>query len=348
MLYCIKKISVGEQNMINDLHKKLKKNVSPMYLLVGTEDFLLQEAENLIVKAALQGEVDDFNYQTYDLKEAYLSEALEDAQTPSFFGGNKVIIIKSCVFLTAQKEKIVQDIEPLFDYIDNPAPFTTVVFIAPYEKLDERKKVTKALKKQVELVECHPVEVNNLDGWIKEQFIGNVTITKEAIEKLKLLVGNNLSILKLECEKLQLFIGNEGEVTEDLVEMMVAKTIEQNVFSLIEKTAVRQTTDALKILHELLYIGEEPIKIVALLASQFRLLYGIKQFSSSGYSNNQIASSVGVSPGRVFYGQKQANNFQVSELKEAIRLIAEVDYKMKTGQGDKILILEMLILQLNK
>ncbi|WP_179194931.1 DNA polymerase III subunit delta [Bacillus sp. EAC] len=334
--------------MITDLHKKLKKDVSPMYLLVGTEDFLLQEAETAIVKAALQGEIDDFNFQTYDLKEAYLSEALEDAQTPSFFGGHKVIIIKSCAFLTAQKEKIVQDIEPLFDYIENPSPFTTVVFVAPFEKLDERKKVTKALKKLVEIVECHPVEVNNLDSWITEQFSGNVSISKGAVETLKLLVGNNLSILKLECEKLQLFVGDEGEVTAELVELMVAKTIEQNVFSLIEKTAARQTTDALKILHELLYIGEEPIKVVALLASQFRLLYEIKQLSSNGYSNNQIASSVGVSPGRVFYGQKQANHFQASELKEAIRLIAKADYNMKTGQGDKVLILEMLILQMNK
>lgn len=334
--------------MITDLHKKLKKNLSPMYLLIGAEDFLLQEAENLIVKAALQGEIDDFNFQSYDLKEAYLGDALEDAQTPSFFGGHKVIIVKSCLFLTAQKEKLVQDIEPLFDYLENPSPFTTVVFIAPFEKLDERKKVTKAIKKHVELVECHPVEVNNLDGWIKEQFSGSVTITNDAVESLKLLVGNNLSILKLECEKLQMFIGEEGQVNAELVELMVPKTIEQNVFSLIEKIAARQTTDALKILHELLFVGEKPIKVVALLASQFRLLYGIKQLSNSGYSNNQIASSVGVSPGRVFYGQKQANHFQAKELKEAIRLIAEVDYKMKTGQGDKILLLEMLILQMNK
>lgn len=334
--------------MITDLHKKLKKSVSPIYLLVGTEDFLLQEAENIIVKAALQGEIDDFNFQTYDLKEAFLGDALEDAQTPSFFGGHKVIMIKSCTFLTAQKEKNVQDVEPLFEYIENPSPFTTVVFVAPYEKLDERKKVTKALKKQVELVECHPVEVNNLDSWIKDQFIGNVKITNDGIETLKLLVGNNLSILKLECEKLQLFIGDEGEVNAELVELMVAKTIEQNIFSLIEKIAARKTTEALKILQELLYVGEEPIKVIALLASQIRLLYEIKQLSSNGYSNNQIASSVGVSPGRVFYGQKQSNLFQVNELREAIKLIAKADYNMKTGQGDKVLILEMLILQMNK
>lgn len=334
--------------MITDLQKKLKKNVSSMYLLLGTEEFLIQEAESAIVKAALHGEIDDFNFQTYDLKEAYLSEALEDAQTPSFFGGNKVIVLKSCAFLTAQKEKIVQEIEPLFDYIEDPAPFTTIIFIAPYEKLDERKKITKALKKHVELVDCQPLEVNNLDGWIKEQFSSNIVITNDAIDSLKQLVGNNLSILKLECEKLQLFIGEEGEINSDIVGMMVAKSVEQNVFSLIEKIAARQTTEAMKILHELLYVGEEPIKVVALLASQFRLLFQIKLLSNDSYSNNQIASAVGVSPGRVFYGQKQANHFHLNELKEAIRLIAETDFHMKTGQGEKVLLLEMLILQLNK
>jgi DNA polymerase-3 subunit delta len=101
------------------------------------------------------------------------------------------------------------------------------------------------------------------------------------------------------------------------------------------------------IFRELLAVGEEPIKILALLANQFRLIYGIKNLSSSGYSNNQIASSLSVSPGRIFYGQKQANLFEDKELKHIIQLIAETDYAMKTGQADKILLTEMLMLKMN-
>jgi len=333
--------------MLKDLEKRLKSNVAPMYLLVGTEEYLLEKAEDLIVNEVLKGEVDDFNFQSYDMKETQVSVALEDAQTPSFFGNNKVIIVKPCIFLTAQKEKLIQNIDSLTEYIEDPSPFTTLIFVAPFEKLDERKKITKLLKKHTELVECKPIEIDNLTDWIKQHFPPTITITEDAIQKIKDLVGSNLSILNSECEKLALYIGDSGEITAELVEKMVAKTIEQNVFSLVEKIAARNTTEALTIFRELLAVGEEPIKILALLASQFRLIYGIKNLSSNGYSNNQIASSLSVSPGRVFYGQKQANLFEDKELKHIIQLIAETDYAMKTGQADKILLTELLMLKMN-
>ena len=41
---------------------------------------------------------------------------------------------------------------------------------------------------------------------------------------------------------------------------------------------------------ELLKIGEEPIKIIVLLANQFRLMYQSKLLTSKGYSEDDIAS----------------------------------------------------------
>lgn len=39
-------------------------------------------------------------------------------------------------------------------YLEKPAPYTILVLLAPYEKLDERKKITKLLKKKAAVVEA--------------------------------------------------------------------------------------------------------------------------------------------------------------------------------------------------
>lgn len=42
-----------------------------------------------------------------------------------------------------KKNKVEHDIDGLLKYLEYPLETTTLVFIAPYEKLDERKKSSK-------------------------------------------------------------------------------------------------------------------------------------------------------------------------------------------------------------
>ena len=52
-------------------------------------------------------------------------------------------------------------------------------------------------------------------------------------------------------------------------------------------------------------------------------------------------------PFRVKLAQEKTNQFQEHELLALINELAEVDYKMKTGQGDKAITLELLLLKLD-
>ena len=99
----------------------------------------INETIKLITTEALEEEDREFNVVTYDLEEAYLEDVVEDARTLPFFGERKVLLIKSPLFLTSQKEKLEQNIKILEEYIGEPSPFSILVFVAPYEKLDERK-----------------------------------------------------------------------------------------------------------------------------------------------------------------------------------------------------------------
>lgn len=328
------------------VHSNIKKGIfSPVYLMYGGESFFIDETIQLIIKTAVDEQDIEFNISVYDAEEVSIDEALEDATTPPFFGERKVVMIRSAQFLTGQKQKIEQNIKALERYIESPSPFTIFIVIAPYEKLDERKKITKLLKKQ-EVVESQVLDESKMKQWILNKAQENgIVITDPAVLLLEELVGMNVTVLSNEMEKLFIYVGEQGTITDELVMLLVPKSAEQNVFMLVENVIARNIPKALKILDELLYRQEEPIKILGLLASQFRLLYQVKECMQVGYSQQQIASRIGVHPYRVKLAGQKVRGFSVEELYAIMEELAEADYQMKTSGLDKKLVLEFFIMK---
>ncbi|SCB01339.1 DNA polymerase III subunit delta [Bacillus mycoides] len=334
---------------MSDIHKKIKKKqFAPLYVLYGTEAYFINETIKLITTYALEEEDREFNVVTYDLEEAYLEDVVEDAHTLPFFGERKVILIKSPLFLTAQKEKLEQNIKILEEYIGEPSPFSILVFVAPYEKLDERKKITKLLKKTADVIEANAMQVQDVQKWIVSRADEvHVHIDNASVSLLLELVGSNVTMLAKEMDKLTLYVGMGGEITPKLVTELVPKSVEQNVFALTEKVVKKDIAGAMQILDGLFTQQEEPIKLLALLVSQFRLLHQVKELQQRGYGQNQIASHIGVHPYRVKLAMNQTKFFSFEELKKVIIELAEADYSMKTGKMDKKLVLEFFLMRLN-
>lgn len=222
---------------MSEIHKKIKKKqFAPLYLIYGTEVYFINETIKLITTEALAEEDREFNVVTYDLEEAYLEDVIEDARTLPFFGERKILLVKSPLFLISQKEKLEQNLKILEEYVAEPSPFSIVVFVAPYEKLDERKKITKLLKKTADVVEASTMQVQDVRKWIVARVDEvHVHIEEAAVSLLLELVGSNVTMLAKEMDKLTLYVGIGGEITTGLVAELVPKSVEQNVFALTEK-----------------------------------------------------------------------------------------------------------------
>ena len=342
---------IGEHKiMIFNAWKDIKKKkLTSTYLLLGKESFLMQETVQLLVDAALVEEEKDFNLSVYDMEETSVEIAIEDAETLPFMGEKRVVIIKNPIFLTAEKkkDKVEHGIGKLEEYMNSPAPYTVLILLAPYEKLDERKKITKLIKKQSSVIELKALSDQESINWITtiaEQ--ENVYITKEATNELMVLTANDLMIMHQELKKLSTYVGDGGSITPDDVRLLVARSLEQNIFELIDHVIHRRSKEALQIFYDLLKNNEEPIKILSLLVTQFRLILHVKELSNTGYGQQQIASTVKVHPFRVKLAMQQAGLFHSEELANLLMGLAEADYEMKTGKKDKQLILELFLLKL--
>lgn len=337
---------------ITEIWKQIKqRHIAPIYLLFGTEEFLIKETKQLLLNAILTEDEKDFNLSVYDLEETPIEAALEDAETLPFLGDKKVIFLHNPHFLTSEKTKSKADhnLSRLGLYLKEPAPFSVLVFAAPYEKLDERKKITKELKRNAVVVEAKKPSERELKGWINARARADgIEMDADAVELMLTLVGTNMFMLMNEVDKLALYASDEKRIDVATVENLTARSLEQNVFTLIDKVVSRKLDEALRIYYDLLKQNEEPIKILALLSGQFRLIYQVKELARRGYGQQQIAGFLKTHPFRIKLAAKQAGQFTDEELTNIMKHLADADYQMKTGGMNKSLLVEMFLFHLKR
>lgn len=318
---------------------------NPIYLLYGNERFLIEEKR----KTLMGHDIDDIDINIYDMTEFPIEIALEDAETLPFLSDRRIVIVKNPFFLTSEKKlasqtEVEHDLKRLEQYLENPSSYATVIFEAPYAKLDERKKIVQLLKKSAQVIEANTLQQKEVYAWIhNESRKLKIEMDEDAVKQLYSLVGNDLQRLKNELEKLSLYAGEQRTVTKEAIDLLVARTLEDNIFVLVDHVVNKRMDEAFQTMLDLFEQKEEPIKIVALLARQFRIIAQVHALRNKGYTAKQMASYLKLHPFVIQKTMQQANKFSRSECHRMIQNLAEADYCMKTGKYDKHLLLEIIL-----
>lgn len=323
--------------------------VLPIYVCYGTEKYLQQEFINHLINKLIEPEQRAFAVSRYDLSETSLDMVLDDAETMPFLADKKIVIAKNALFFTGAKEstKVEHRMERLLDYMKSPVDYAVLIFVVDTDKLDERKKIVKALKDSQSAIPFLPLSVEELTKWmIRRAEKWEVTFGEGAIHKFILYTGAQLQLITTELEKLSLFVGSNGCITQELIGQLVVRNAEQNVFILMDEIVKQRLGHALAILHDLLKQREEPIKILLLIARQFRIMLQIKELEHQGYSQQQIASSIGAHPYAVKLASEQGRSYSLAKLSGMLSRLGELDFRMKSGKVDKALGLELFILEI--
>lgn len=313
-----------------------------IYLLYGKEEFLIQKEIDNIKK---ENELNDLDVNEYELDTVSLKEALEDAETISFFHDKKAVILNHCTFLTGTTKKgsIEQPIALLEEYIKHSNPSTILILVVFSEKLDERKKIVKMLKKEVIVKELN--QVANQEQFVKDLFHG-YQISRDDLNLFQKKVGNHLELLEQEAEKLKMASFQEKTITTELIQDITIQTIDLDIFGLIEAIVLKQKEKAMMMLDEMIKRGEEPLMILIMLANQFRIIYQAKELYQKGYTEKNIASMLSIHPFRIKKALEKGRMFSSEILLSYIKQLAELDYQIKNGGINKRLGLELFLLGL--
>ncbi|WP_222599205.1 DNA polymerase III subunit delta [Aquibacillus kalidii] len=331
------------------MKKIKKKQFSPIYLFYGTESYLVEDLKQQILSKGLTEEERDTNVSIYDLEDVSIQEVVADAETYPFFGERKIIIVNNPMFLKAKPDKtsVEHDVEVLQSYLLHPAEYSIIVFIAAYEKIDERKKITKLLKKQSEVVACEPIKEWDLGKWIDDIVRSLKVVMDDPVkEKLVQEIGTNLLMLKSEIEKMAIYVGEDQHITIETAEQLLSHNTNTSGLKLVDAVINKDLSSAIQIYKDLEKMNEDPIALVALLSSQFRTIYHVKILKQKGYGQQQMAQQLRVHPYVVKMSASREKNFSVNELKEIFHIFTDTDASIKRGRIEKSLAFELLLYQL--
>ena len=85
------------------------------------------------------------------------------------------------------------------------------------------------------------------------------------------------------------------------------------------------------------------MKILYMIIRQFRLIYQSSLLKEAGFSANDIPKMMSEKPFSVNKALSQSSYFNMIKLSKAYEYLAEIDVKIKRGQLDQRLALELLI-----
>lgn len=311
-----------------------------IYILYGTINYLINKEVNKIIK---ENNIDEINITKYDLTNTYLTDIINDASSMSLFDDKKIIIVNnSYIFTGTTKKALEQDTTILENYLNNINNNTILIFIVNNDKLDERKKITKLIKK-IGIVK----EFNNIDNisLVKELFDG-YNISTDNIKYLLERVGDDTTLLATEIEKIKIYKDTDKNITKDDITNLISKSLEVNNFKLIDAIINKNKNEAILLYQDRIKLNEEPIAIIIALANQIRIMYQVKQLYLNGYTENNIASILKIHPYRVKLANQNSKKYDSNILLNYLKQLADLDISIKTGKIDKQLGLELFILAL--
>lgn len=279
---------------------------------------------------------------TYDNN---MDSIIEDANTKNLFGDKKLIIVENSTFIN-ESDKL--DISPLETYLDNFNKDTYLIFTLISESVDTRRKIFKKIKEVGNIIAYEKIDnkffINYISDILKQN---NKKMEPRLIEEFLNKVGYDLGNIKNELEKLFILTNNE-KIEEEDIKSINTNNKEESLFSLIDSIVNKEIYKSIKLYRYFIDKNEEVIKIIAMLANKYRLIYQTKLLYQEGKNKYDISKILGVHSYAISLAITTSFKYTDSELIRILKELYNLDLDIKIGKVNDKFALEMFILKNSK
>jgi DNA polymerase-3 subunit delta len=270
---------------------KAKTAVANIYAVVGSDEAEVKRTAAELALKLTPPDAGDFGLETIDGAADNAEQAatrirstIEALRTLPFFGGAKLVWLKSANFLgddqKARAASVQSALEELTEALDEELG-NGITFLLSATEVDKRRSFYKSLAKRAELQIFDKLD-SNRSGWEEEalEIAGErakkrkLRFADDALELFVLLTGGDTRQIDNELEKIDIYLGEERTVNVDLVRNLVPLSRSGVIFELGNALAERDLSRALTLVRRLLDQGETAIGIllVAILPTVRNLL----------------------------------------------------------------------------
>lgn len=316
-----------------EVSRELKRDgPARLYLLHGSEDYLLARFVEELTRACLPEGIDDFSYRELDGASLSMQDLSDSVNALPFATERTLTLVRGWDINHARDN----DVKTLEGIISDIPDYATLVFINRGQtEPDGRLKSVKILKKYAHDIDFREQGGSALNSWIRRRFAAlGKRIGPDGCEALVYASGNLMGSLVPEIEKIA--AGTPGEdVTVQDVERLAFRIPETRAFDMTDCIARRDYDGAARCMSDLVAMGEEPLLILGAVSYQMRRLYAARLAQDEHLGRDFIVQCTGAKSSFAYDKlTRSARGFSLAGLKRAVELCVDTDYALKSSGGD--------------
>ncbi|MBR3623729.1 MAG: DNA polymerase III subunit delta [Selenomonadaceae bacterium] len=314
-----------------------------VFLLAGDEDYYIEKAKNKILEI-LEAKND---FQIFE-KGAEISDIIMTLETPPLFSPKTVVIVKSPAFFKEDAGKTKDKEMERFMALLSSMPDSSYIMFILNEKPDKRRKIYKSIEKIGLILESESPRPWTIGEWLTDKLrsIGK-TLDKDAylffMNMISAMQKISLAFLDQEFDKLALYT-DEKRIDKKTMEEVFSSVPEVSSFAIVDAISEKDLNKALTLFHREVAGGAFLPLIIALISRHTRQLFQAKLLMKQGIRGKTLAKPLELNPVIAEKLGTAASRFDERDLEDALILLSDADYLLKTGQGGNELIEEILIL----
>jgi DNA polymerase-3 subunit delta len=322
-----------------------KGQLLPVYLVAGEERLFRDDVVSALREASLAGGVAAFNEDRFTAGEVDVETVISAARTVPMMARRRFVLVRGAERWDA-KEAESSPFDRLAEYAASPVDSTCLVISA--SKIDGRRKLALAARKQGFVVACDPLDDRALPRWIVENCAAKGhTIERDVAELLAALAGPGLSAVDDAVERLSLYVGPGAAIDEAAIAASVARVRTEDTWALVDAVGARDLGRALRTLADAYDPRERGLPLLGALAWSIRQLARYQAAIEAGASPDEAARRAGVfQPSRARDLATKLRAVRVKDVERFLLVLAETDLALKSSRRPPDAILEDMLTRL--
>ena len=218
---------MAKETTYEEIARNLKNKIySPVYFLMGEEDYYIDRISDYIMDTVLTETEKEFNLTLLYGSDTDIVSIINAARRYPMMSKYQVVIVRE-----AQNLK---NLDELIHYLQKPMSSTILVMCYKHGTLDRRKKITAELEKAGVLFESKKLKDTQLPGFISSYLKRKqVEIEPKASEMMAEFVGTDLNRMAGELEKLIITLpAGQKRITAEQIERNIGISKDYNNFEL--------------------------------------------------------------------------------------------------------------------
>lgn len=241
------------------------------------------------------------------------------------------------------KSALEHSIAALAAYLEDPAPFTVLIF--EVEKLDQRTRFARLLGDHALIVQLDATDVDPAQLAMEMARGLGVTLEPAAAARVAESTGGRAARMAIELEKLTCHVGDRKRITASEVRDLVVTEGNAEVWELADLFAAGKRGRALELVDELLRKGETAPRLVGALAWMYRKLMVACELPRRA-TQWEAAKALGMRPESALAAVAQAHRLSQAKLRDSLMALAEADDRLKSRSRDDRATMEFLVARL--